>query len=256
MVPWLPTSYRRSLSNKKKKTENTVPPLPPQFGVLCFLGCYRTGTKCSPCAAEGTLRSAACRVQASAPSAGGAAWHFSSLLTREEAEHISKKEGKQGSLTCLPPVSSPITGSSTHCTHKPDSCALVLASGSSLPQRMQRERSKRRLPSWSHLSCHSTPSCLLWDPAPTGLLATEAGSFPTDTSGPVPLAERFGTPLRPCPWGLRTLGSCPCAPYPGHHPGSAGPEEESASQIQVLLAREVFLSDLQALLLWEVFTNP
>lgn len=50
------------------------------------------------------------------------------------------------------------------------------------------------------------------------------------------------------PWGLRTLGSCPCAPYPGHHPGSAGPEEESASQIQVLLAREVFLSDPQAFL--------
>lgn len=93
-------------------------------------------------------------------------------------------------------------------------------------------------------------------PAPTGLLAMEAGSFSTDTRGPVPLAERSGTPLRPFPRGLRTLGSCPCAPYPGHRPGSAGPEEENASQIQDLLAREVFLSDHQALPLWEMFTNP
>lgn len=36
----------------KKKTQS--PPLPPQFGVLFSLGCCSTGTKCSPCAAEGT----------------------------------------------------------------------------------------------------------------------------------------------------------------------------------------------------------
>lgn len=42
--------------------------------------------------------------------------------------------------------------------------------------------------------------------APMGLSATEAGSFPTDTSGPVPLAEGFGMPLRPRPLGTQNTG--------------------------------------------------
>lgn len=195
-------------------------------------------------------------MQALAPCAGKLAWHFSSLLTREGVEHISRKEGKQRSLTCLPPVSSPLTGSSTHCTHQPEGCALAWASESSLPQSMRQERSNIVFPPGPTSAPTAPLHAGSGSPAPTGLLAMEAGSFSTGTSGPVPLAEQVGTPLCPCPRGLRTLGSCPCAPYPGHHPGSAGPEEESASQIQLLLAREVFLSDPQALPLWEVFTNP
>lgn len=56
--------------------------------------------------------------------------------------------------------------------------------------------------------------------------------IPHRHQGPVPLAEWFGTPLCPCPWGLRTPGSCPCAPYPDHHPGSAAPERRRTRQLQ------------------------
>lgn len=130
-----------------------------------------------------------------------------SLLTGEEAEHISREEGKQSSNT--PPVSSLFTGSSTCCTYNTEGCALASAAGSCLPQRVQWERSKHCLPSQSRLSYQQHPFVLAVgssSPAPMGLSATEAGSFSTDAGGPVPLAERFGTSLRPRPLRTQNTG--------------------------------------------------
>lgn len=113
-----------------------------------------------------------------------------------------QQEGREAKvLRCLSPVSSPLTGSSTHCTHKPEGCALALASGSSLPQRMRWERSKCCLPSCSHLSCHSSPPCLLWDPVPLLPL----GCWPW---------KQAHSPQTPVALWLSSLGHL-CAPVPG-----------------------------------------
>lgn len=58
--------------------------------------------KLSSCCQRDPPRAAARRVQALAADAGGAALHFSSPLTGEEAEHISREDGKQSSQTHLP----------------------------------------------------------------------------------------------------------------------------------------------------------
>lgn len=234
LQPWYrgPSPATGGVSPTKRRKNKTVPTLPSQFGVLCSLGCCRTGTKCSPCAAEGTLQGSSLQGAGTSSQCRRSSMVLLKPAQHREVEHVSRKEGRQRVLTCLPPVSSPLTGSSTHYTHKPEGCALALASGSSLPQRMQWER-KHRPSSWSHsVPQHPfMPAVGCGSPASLGCWPQKQAHSP-QTSGPEPLAQPLGTPLRPCPWGLRTPGSCPCAPYPGHHPGSAGPERRRTRQLQ------------------------
>lgn len=230
LLPRLPTSCRRSLSNKKENS----PPLPPQLGVHGSLGGCRSGTKRSPrCCQSDSPRAAACRVQAPAADTGAS-------QARSPKRKWSTSAGRKGSKglkhTPFPPL---FTGSSTRCTHKPEGCTLASAAGSCLPHSVRWERSKHCLPSWSHLSYGSTPWCLRWDPAPLfpwGCRPWKQAHSPQMLVARCLQLSSLGHPCASVPWGLRTPGFCPCAPCPGHHPGSAGPEEESTRQLQVSLA--------------------
>jgi len=203
LLPWLPSSYGRSLSNKNQKTVPKT--LPPQLGVLCSLGGCGSGTKRCPHAAEGTLWAAACRAQALAASAGGAAPRFPSLLTGEEEEHMSREEEVQRSprtSSFLPlhwlqhPLHPQARGLRTGLSHQ-----VTLA-----PE-VQRERSRHHLPSWSHLSYCSTLLCLLWHPAP--LLPRGCQPRKQAHSPQVPVAQ--------CLW-LSNLGqSAPPSPGDSEH---------------------------------------
>lgn len=90
----------------------------------------------SPCCQRDSPRAAACRVQVPVADAGGAALHLSSLLTGEEAEHISREEGKQRSQTHLlfPPSSlapaptAPTSWRAGHCP-QPLGCACPRGCG-------------------------------------------------------------------------------------------------------------------------------
>lgn len=101
---------------------------------------------------------------------------------------------------CLPPVSSPLTGPSTHCTHRPEGCARALASGSSLPHRMRRERSNVVFP-LGPTSLPQHPSMPAGDPVPCSHWAAGHGSrlILHRHSGPVPLAECLGHLCAPVP---------------------------------------------------------
>lgn len=139
----------------------------------------------------------------------------------------STSAGRKGSKglkhTLFPPL---FTGSSTRCV-------LASAAGSCLPQSVQWERSKHCLLSRSHLSYSSTPSCLRWDSAPLlpwGCWPRKQAHSPQMMVARCLWLSSLGHPCASVPWGLRTPGFCPCAPCPGHHPGSAGPEEESTRQ--------------------------
>lgn len=150
----------------------------------------------------------------------------------QRGSRAHQQGGRKAKVSNTPPASSLFTGSSTHCTCKPEGCALASALGHACPRRCGGIRENIIFPP-SPTSVTAAPFILAvgsGSPAPTVLLATGAGSFPTDASGPVALAEQFGTPLRPHPLALRTPGSCPCAPRPGHHPGSAGPERRRTRQ--------------------------
>lgn len=72
----------------------------------------------------------------------------------------------------------------------------------------------------SHAHCGSSSS------APTGLQATETGSFPRTPVAWCLQPSGLAHPHASVHPRLRTLGSCPCAPCPDHHPGSAGPGEK------------------------------
>lgn len=156
----------------------------------------------------------------------------------QRGSRAHEQGGREAKVSNTPPVSSLFIGSSTCCTYKPKGCPLAPALGHACPRGCGEKGENIVFPP-SPTSVTAAPFTLAvgsGSSAPTGLLATGAGSFPTDASGPMALVEQFGTPLRPHPLALRTPGSCPCAPRPGHHPGSAGPEEESTRQLQVLLA--------------------
>lgn len=62
--------------------------------------------------------------------------------------------------------------------------------------------------------------------APTRLQATEAGSFPWTPGAWCLQPSGLAHPHASIHQRLRTPGSCPCAPCPDHHPGSAGPGEK------------------------------
>lgn len=159
--------------------------------------------------------------------------------THRRGSRTHQQARREAKLSNTPPVSSLFTGSSTCCTYKPEGCALASAARSCLPQKVQWERSKHCLPSRSRLSYHSTPSCLLWDPAPLlpwGSQPQKQAHFPQMPVARCLSLSGLGRPCATVPWGVRTPGSCPCALHPGHHPGSAGPEEESVRQLQVSLA--------------------
>lgn len=73
--------------------------------------------------------------------------------------------------------------------------------------------------------------------APTRLQATEAGSFPWTPGAWCLQPSGLAHPHASIHQRLRTPGSCPCAPCPDHHPGSAGPERRRTKQPQKGSAR-------------------
>lgn len=184
LLPWLPTSYRRREPLRQKR-ENS-PLLPPQFGVLCSLSGCRTGTKFSPGAAKGTLRGQqpagyrcqlqmqeelhytcqACSLERKRSTSAGRKGskglkHTSRFLPLHWLQHpLHLQAGGLG--TVLGPWVVPA----------PEDAVGKQQVLSSLPVPPQ-------LPQHPFMLAVGSGS-----PAPTGLLAMEAGSFPTDTSWP------------------------------------------------------------------------
>lgn len=211
----------------KEEKKKTVPRLPLQSGVLCSPSCCRTGTKCSPCAAEGTLRgqqgvsiNSQCRRICTA------------LLkpAHHRGSGAHQQEGREAKVSNMPPS----CFLPCHWLQHPQARGLSTGLGLWIKPAPEdvvgKEQTSSSLLVPPQLPQHPfMPAVGSGSPLPPG-----HGSrlIPHRHHGPVPLAEWFGTPLCPCPWGLRTPGSCPCAPYPDHHPGSAAPERRRTRQLQ------------------------
>lgn len=106
LLRWLSTSYRRREPLQQKKRKRS-PHCHLSLESFAPSAAADRNQILSPCCQRDSPRAAACRVQVPVADAGGAALRLSSLLTGEEAEHISREEGKQRSQTHLlfPPSS-------------------------------------------------------------------------------------------------------------------------------------------------------
>lgn len=206
LVTVAPTSYRRSLSRRRESS----PLLPPQLGGLCSLGSCSahwggggTEAKRSPWAAKrDPPRAAACREQALAADAGGAVLHFSNSPERKQSTSAGRKGSKGVTYTsCFLPL---------HCLqylprprdrglHAGCSCWVVPAPEGAVAK----EQTSSSLPVLPQLPQHPLVLAVgSGSSAPTGLQATEASPFPTDTSAPAPSAKGpEDAPTPPSPRG-------------------------------------------------------
>lgn len=219
----LPTSYRRSLSRRRASS----PWPPPWLGSIAHPAARWDRSQTQPLGCQkGPSKSSS--LQGAGPDAGGAGLHLSGSPERKPSTSAGRKGSKGVRYTsCFLPLRclrDPLhprdrglrAGRSCWVLPAPEGAVAEEQTSPSLPVLPQ-------VPQYPLVLAVGSSSS-----APTGLQATEASPFPTGTSGPTPSAQG----LKDAPT-LRRPGSCPCAPYPGRHPGSAGPKEGNAGLLQV-----------------------
>lgn len=225
LLPSLPTGYWRSLSRRRASR----PRPPPRLGSFAHPAARWERSQTQPLGCQkGPSKGSS--LQGAGPNAGGAGLHLSGSPERKPSTSAGRKGSKGVRYTsCFLPL---------RCLRDPlhprdrglrvgRSCWVVPAPEGTVTE----EQTSSSLPVLPRLPQH--PSVLTvgsGSSSPTGLQATEASPFPTGTGGPAPSAQG----LEDAPT-LRRPGSCPCAPCPGRHPGSAGPKEGNARLLQVSL---------------------